>query len=337
MADNLDPAGIPQGEGNKPAPQHEVEEIALQARDESMHQQNSNSEALEGGNRVGKNAHVPQNVNIASISYVLCHIGILVLFGVIMSATLESIHELMIVHKKCASRPKVQAIEHFLNMLNASNYLAFFATGFALHNFIIGIDLLRRISVTNVQYIISSALKCNLCLSGTTFFIAVSVTIFTYHSNEEAIKFVNSLDCIGVSVEQTSLHIIMIQNNDSQLTETQPEPETQPETELKPDEPVKSPKNLDFLATISKFLAIFFRFYRDNVQPLLSIMVHLCLIFCLALAIFLLITKLKARYNQANLALTVTVETSNGSAPNAGVTSFAPDSEENRTGNTSLV
>ena len=152
MSANLDPDEIPKG--NQPAPQQEVEQIVFQAPDESTRQQNSNSEALEEDNNVEKNAYVPQNIIIALISYVLCHIGILVLFGVIMSATLESIHELMIVHKICARRPKVEAIEYFLNLLNASNYFAFFATGFALHNCMIGIDLLCKICVTNVQYII---------------------------------------------------------------------------------------------------------------------------------------------------------------------------------------
>jgi len=299
MADNLDTVKIPQGEGNQPAPRQEVEQIVFQAQDESMYQQNSNSEALEGGNNVGKNAYMPKNVNIASISYVLCHIGILVLFGVIMSATLKSIHELMIVHKKCVRRPKIEAIEHFLNLLYVSNYLAFFASGFALHNCMVGIDLLRRISVTNVQYIISSALKCNLCLSGTTFFIAVSVTIFTYHSNEEAIEFVNSLECIGVFVEQRSLHIIN--------TETQPQPDIVKR--------IKSSTNLGFIAIIQKIWALFMQ---------LSIMVRLCLILCFVLAIFFLIRKLKTRDNKTKLSLEVTVTTSSGS-------------EEKESDNTSLV
>ena len=154
MSANLDPGEIPKGEGIQPAPQQEAEQTVFQAPDESTRQQNFNSEALEEGDHVGKSAYVPQNVNIALISYVVCHIGILVLFVVIMSATLESIHELMIVHKICARRPKVEAIEYFLNLLNASNYLAFFASGFALHNCMIGIDLLCKISVTNVQSII---------------------------------------------------------------------------------------------------------------------------------------------------------------------------------------
>ena len=81
MPDNLDPVQIPPGDGNQPAPQHEAEEIALQAQDESMRQQNSNSEALEVGNHVRENTYVPQKVNIASILYVLCHIVVLVLFG----------------------------------------------------------------------------------------------------------------------------------------------------------------------------------------------------------------------------------------------------------------
>jgi len=300
MSANLDPGEIPKGEGIQPAPQQEAEQTVFQAPDESTRQQNFNSEALEEGDHVGKSAYVPQNVNIALISYVLCHIVILVLFGVIMSATLESIHELMIVHKICARRPKVEAIEYFLNLLNASNYFAFFATGFALHNCMIGIDLLCKICVTNVQYIISSALKCNLFLSGTAFFIAITVAIFTYHSNEEAIEFINSLECIGVIVEQRSLHIIN--------TETQPQPDKVKR--------VKSSTNIGFTAMIQKIWALFMQ---------LSIMVRLCLILCLVLGIFFIIRKLKRRDDKTKLSLEVKV------------TSSTSSSEENGSSSTSLL